>query len=91
MEQQPGGHRERRIDVELRAGVADLCDVLATCEHPVLSIDDERKTQLIDDLIPRPLHRPFRAFAGIRGTLNYDKFEDGSLRYLSAQLRKEAG
>lgn len=56
-----------------------------------LRIDNERKTRLIDDLIPRPLRRPFRAFAGIRGTVNYDKFEDGSLRYLSAQLRKEAG
>jgi SAM-dependent methyltransferase len=55
-----------------------------------LRIDNERKTRLIDDLIARPLHRPFRAFAGIQGTLNFDKFEDGSLRYLSARLRKEA-
>ena len=53
-----------------------------------LRLDNERKLGLIDDLIPRVLHRPFRAFAGIQGTTNFDGFVAGRLRYLSAQLTK---
>ena len=53
-----------------------------------LRLDNERKLGLIDDLIPRVFHRPFRAFAGIQGTTNYDGFVAGRLRYLSARLTK---
>jgi SAM-dependent methyltransferase len=55
-----------------------------------LRVDNERKLGLIDDLIPRVFRRPFRAFAGIQGTTNYDGFVAGRLRYLSAHLTKPA-
>ena len=54
-----------------------------------LQLDNERKLELIDALIPRVFHRPFRVFAGIEGTKNYAGLESGKLRYLSAQLAKE--
>ena len=53
-----------------------------------LRLDSARKLRLIDDLIPRVVHVPFRAFAGIAGTRNYNHFESGKSRYLSAQLTK---
>jgi hypothetical protein len=43
-----------------------------------LRLDNDRKLQLIQDLIPWPFRRPFRAFAGIEGTTNYLGFENGS-------------
>ena len=53
-----------------------------------LRVDNDRKEQLIQDLIPWPFRRPFRAFAGIEGTMNYAGFENGKLRYVSAHLTK---
>lgn len=53
-----------------------------------LRLDNDRKLQLIHDLIPWPLRRPFRAFAGIEGTTNYVGFENGTRRYISAHLTK---
>jgi hypothetical protein len=53
-----------------------------------LRLDNARKLGLIDALIPRVFHRPFRAFAGIAGTRNYAGLESGKLRYLSAKLAK---
>jgi SAM-dependent methyltransferase len=53
-----------------------------------LSLDNDRKLQLIEDLIPWPFRRPFGAFAGIEGTTNYVGFENGRLRYVSAHLTK---
>jgi SAM-dependent methyltransferase len=53
-----------------------------------LRVDNDRKLQLIQDLIPWPFRRPFRAFAGIEGTMNYVGFENGKLRYVSAHLTK---
>jgi SAM-dependent methyltransferase len=53
-----------------------------------LRVDNDRKSQLIQDLIPWPFRRPFRAFAGIEGTMNYVGFENGTLRYVSAHLTK---
>jgi SAM-dependent methyltransferase len=53
-----------------------------------LRLDNARKLELIDGLIPRVFHRPFRAFAGIAGTRNYAGLESGKLRYLSAKLAK---
>jgi SAM-dependent methyltransferase len=51
-----------------------------------LRLDNDRKLQLIQDLIPWPFRRPFRAFAGIEGTRNYNGFADGRLVYVSAHL-----
>jgi ubiquinone/menaquinone biosynthesis C-methylase UbiE len=53
-----------------------------------LSVDNDRKVQLIQNLIPWPFRRPFKAFAGIEGTTNYVGFESGRLRYVSAHLTK---
>jgi SAM-dependent methyltransferase len=55
-----------------------------------LRLDNARKLELIDALIPRVLHRPFRVFAGIAGTRNYAGLESGKLRYLSARLAKSS-
>ena len=56
-----------------------------------LRLDSARKLRLIDALIPRVAHLPFRAFAGIAGTRNYHHFESGKLRYLSIQSTKTRG
>jgi SAM-dependent methyltransferase len=55
-----------------------------------LRLDNARKLELIDALIPRVFHWPFRVFAGIAGTRNYAGLESGKLRYLSAQLTKSS-
>jgi SAM-dependent methyltransferase len=55
-----------------------------------LRLDNARKLGLIDALIPRVFHRPFRAFAGIEGTRNYAGLQSGKLSYLSAQLAKRS-
>jgi SAM-dependent methyltransferase len=55
-----------------------------------LQLDNARKLELIDALIPPMFHRPFRVFAGIAGTRNYAGLESGKLRYLSAQLVKRS-
>ena len=55
-----------------------------------LRLDSARKLELIDALIPRLFHWPFRAFAGIAGTRNYAGLESGTLRYLSARLAKSS-
>src|SRR5215218_3247000 len=55
-----------------------------------LRLDNARKLELIDALIPRVFRRPFRVFAGIAGTRNYAGLESGKLRYLSAQLAKSS-
>ena len=53
-----------------------------------LDVDNDRKSQLIRTLIPRPFRRPIRAFAGIEGTTNYVGFANGRLRYVSAHLTR---
>jgi SAM-dependent methyltransferase len=55
-----------------------------------LRLDSGRKLELIDALIPRVFHWPFRVFAGIAGTRNYDGFKHGKLKYLSARLAKSS-
>jgi SAM-dependent methyltransferase len=55
-----------------------------------LQLDNARKLELIDALIPRMLHRPFRVFAGIAGTRNYAGLQTGKLRYVSARLAKSS-
>ena len=53
-----------------------------------LRVDNDRKLQLIQDLIPWPFRHPVQAFAGIEGTMNYVGFQNGKLRYVSAHLTK---
>jgi hypothetical protein len=55
-----------------------------------LQLDNVRKLELIDALIPRMFHRPFRVIAGIAGTRNYAGLQSGKLRYVSARLVKAA-
>jgi hypothetical protein len=55
-----------------------------------LQLDNARNLELIDALIPRMFHGPFRVFAGIAGTRNYAGLESRKLRYLSAQLAKSS-
>jgi ubiquinone/menaquinone biosynthesis C-methylase UbiE len=55
-----------------------------------LRLDNERKLELIEELIPRVFRWPMRVFAGIEGTMNYARLESGKWRYLSAHLVKSA-
>ena len=57
--------------------------VLAALEQ-----DHDRKAALIERLIPRLAQRPFRRFAGLRGTQTYDAFATGRLGYVRAELVK---
>jgi SAM-dependent methyltransferase len=52
-------------------------------------LDNDRKLELIQSLIPRPARPPIRSFAGIRGTTNFDGFTCGRMRYISAVLTKD--
>ena len=51
-----------------------------------LRADSDRKSELIDTIVPRLCRRPFRRFAGIRTSSTFDRFETGELRYLCAHL-----
>jgi len=51
-----------------------------------LRADSDRKSELIDTIVPRLFRRPFRRFAGIRTSSTFDRFETGELRYLCAHL-----
>ncbi len=61
---------------------------ISTGVFAALQQDNDRKSALIDQLIPAVFHRPFRRFAGIRGSSTYAAFKTGELRYLSAVLTK---
>jgi SAM-dependent methyltransferase len=47
-----------------------------------LDQDNDRKTKLIDSLVPAVLRSSFQDFAGIKGSRIYEGFRTGSLRYL---------
>jgi SAM-dependent methyltransferase len=51
-----------------------------------LRADSDRKSELIDMIVPRLFRRPFRRFAGIRTSSTFEKFESGELRYICAHL-----
>lgn len=55
-----------------------------------LRLDDARKVALIEGLFPRVLHRPLHRFAATARSSTFDRFEKGSLRYLSARATKSA-
>lgn len=78
------------LATELAAGalqVSHTSDISAGV-FAALQQDNDRKSALIDQLIPRVFHRPFRRFAAIRGSATYTAFQTGGLRYLSAVLTK---
>jgi SAM-dependent methyltransferase len=90
-------------DLRSRDGAQHLRDQLDSCGLTVerqlditpnvlaaLKLDSVRRLGLIEALIPRMFHRPFRAFAGIEGTLNYRRLESGAWRYISAHLIKSS-
>ncbi len=53
-----------------------------------MSLDNDRKAELVRAWIPWPFRRAIRPFAGLEGTRNYLGLGDGSLRYLRAHLVK---
>lgn len=96
----PGGHfyfadlRDRSavalLEEQLAHSGLELEAITDITQHVLaaLRLDNARKLGLIDTLIPRPLHRPLREFAGTEGTRNYTGFERGTSAYLSARLVK---
>ena len=53
-----------------------------------LDRDNERKTALIQKLVPRPLQRTFSGFAALRGSEIYEAFRSRKLVYICFVLRK---
>jgi len=56
-----------------------------------LDLDHDRKHKLINQYIPRILHRPFNAIAGMKGSrFIYGSFKSGDKIYMSFALRRPA-
>ncbi|MFA5394133.1 MAG: class I SAM-dependent methyltransferase [Candidatus Ratteibacteria bacterium] len=53
-----------------------------------LDLDSERRENLIKRLVPKLLHKPSMALAGVKGTAAYTSFVTGQKEYLSFVLRK---
>lgn len=53
-----------------------------------LDADDERKTRLINQLVPRFLLSSFRDFSGVKGSAIYTEFRSGVTPYLRLLLKK---
>ena len=53
-----------------------------------LDADDERKTHLIDKLVPRLLLSAFKDFSGVKGSAIYTEFQSGVTPYLRFLLQK---
>ena len=53
-----------------------------------LDADDERKTRLIHQLVPRPLLGAFKDFSGVKGSAIYKEFQTGVTLYLRFVLQK---
>ena len=54
-----------------------------------LDRDNERKQKLIDQYVPKFLHKPFNEFAGMKGSeFFYGSLKNGNKRYMSFVLRK---
>ena len=96
----PGGHflyadfRKREKVEAWRNGLRSaklemLCEiditrnVIAALDH-----DNDRKLALIQQLIPRILHKSFFDFAALRGSFVFEGFQSGELVYMSFVLRK---
>lgn len=53
-----------------------------------LDADDERKTNLINKLVPRLLLSSFKDFSGVKGSAIYTEFQSGVTPYLRFLLQK---
>ena len=53
-----------------------------------LDADDERKTRLINKLVPRLLLSSFKDFSGVKGSAIYTEFRAGVTPYIRFVLRK---
>ena len=53
-----------------------------------LELDNERKLELIDRLVPRLVRRSFRDFAAVRGSAIFEAFRSRDLVYMSFVLRR---
>jgi ubiquinone/menaquinone biosynthesis C-methylase UbiE len=94
----PGGllayadFRPRREVPDLLDRLAGASLTLVTSEDITANVlaalreDSDRKTALIEQIVPRLFRRPFRRFAAIQDSSTYDRFEKGELRYLCARL-----
>jgi SAM-dependent methyltransferase len=56
-----------------------------------LELDNDRKLELIDRLIPRILRRSFLGFAAVRGSALFEAFRSRQMTYRSFVLQKSAG
>ena len=94
----PGGvfayadFRPRREAPELLDQLAGGSLALVTSQDITANVlealreDSNRKSAVIDQMVPRLFRRPFRRFAAIENSSTYDRFERGELRYLCARL-----
>lgn len=55
-----------------------------------MRLDESRRVRLIEQSLPRALHRPLRAFAGTTESPMYQSFVDGRRRYLRFVLTRPA-
>ena len=53
-----------------------------------LDLDSERRKKLIERLVPKLLHKPSMALAGVKGTVVYESFVSGKKEYLNFVLQK---
>ena len=53
-----------------------------------MDANDDEKLQLIRQLVPGLLHKPFKQFAGVKGSKIYRSFSSGDMVYVSYALRK---
>ena len=53
-----------------------------------LDLDSERRENLIKRLVPKLLHKPSMALAGVKGTAVYRSFVIGKKEYLNFVLQK---
>jgi SAM-dependent methyltransferase len=63
------------------------CDITSNV-LTALDLDNDRKRELIDQLIPRVLRSSFLDFAAVRGSALFEAFRSGKLVYVSFVLRK---
>jgi SAM-dependent methyltransferase len=85
-------HRTEALGHDMAAGPLDVVeerDITAEVLR-ALELDSARRLSLIDAWIPWGFRRAFRWFAGVDGTRNYTRLENGEMRYLSARLVRPA-
>ena len=86
-------------DFRPRTEVSELLDRLAGGTLDLVSSEDitanvlaalredsDRKTALIEQMVPRLFRGPFRRFAATANSSTYAKFQNGELRYVCARL-----